>query len=121
MLFTTTPSAAHHSFAMFDPTHQLTLQGVVKDFRWTNPHAFIQLQVPDTAGSTNEWSIEMASPEHLLRAGWKPRMLKSGDRVTVVVNPMRDGSKGGQFVSASAGDGTPIGARQSRNAGAAEQ
>src|SRR5262245_44840400 len=74
------PAHAHHSFAMFDPQRELTLHGVVKEFRWTNPHAFIQLTVPNGAsGAEEEWSIELTSPEHLARAGWKPGTLKGGD------------------------------------------
>jgi hypothetical protein len=102
-------ATAHHSFAMFDAKQSVTLHGVVKEFRWTNPHVFIQLMATDDGGVAGEWSIELTSPEHLARAGWKPGTLKSGDKVTVVVHPIRDGSRGGQFVSAIAADGTPIG------------
>jgi hypothetical protein len=103
-------ATAHHSFAMFDAKQSVTLHGVVKEFRWTNPHVFIQLIATDDGGmAAGEWSIELTSPEHLARAGWKPGTLKSGDKVTVVVHPIRDGSRGGQFVSAIAADGTPIG------------
>jgi hypothetical protein len=102
-------AAAHHSFAIFDAKQSVTLHGVVKDFRWTNPHVFIQLLADGAAGAAaGEWSIEMTSPEHLVRAGWKPGTLKSGDKVTLVIHPVRDGSKGGQFVSRIAADGTQI-------------
>jgi len=104
-------AGAHHSFAMFDAKQSVTLHGVVKEFRWTNPHVFIQLLASDEAGvAAGEWSIELTSPEHLARAGWRPGTLKSGDRITLVIHPIRDGSKGGQFVSGVAADGTPIGA-----------
>jgi hypothetical protein len=100
---------AHHSFAIFDAKQSLTLHGVVKEFRWTNPHVFIQLMADGEAGAAAaEWSIELTSPEHLARAGWKPGTLKSGDKVTLVIHPIRDGSKGGQFVSRVAPDGTQI-------------
>jgi hypothetical protein len=104
----------HHSFAMFDQDRPVTLHGVVKEFRWNNPHVFIQLLANDEGGvAPGEWSIEMTSPEHMVRAGWKPGTLKSGDTITVVIHPVRAGSKGGQFVSAIAADGTPIGAPSS--------
>ena len=100
---------AHHSFAIFDAKKSLTLHGVVKQFLWTNPHVFIQLLADGEAGATaTEWSIEMSSPEHLVRAGWKPGTLKSGDPVTLVIHPVRNGIKGGQFVSRVAADGTQI-------------
>jgi Family of unknown function (DUF6152) len=109
MLFET--AAAHHSFAMFDAKQSVTLHGVVKEFRWTNPHVFIQLLATNEGGvAAGEWSIELTSPEHLVRAGWKPGTLKSGDKVTIVVHPIRGAMLGGQFVSGVAADGTAIGA-----------
>ena len=116
-----TSSQAHHSFAMFDAKQSLTLHGVVKEFRWTNPHVFIQLLASDEGGvAAGEWSIELTSPEHLVRAGWKPGTLKSGDRVTLVIHPIRDGSMGGQFVSGSAADGSPIGVAPAARTAAAK-
>lgn len=103
-------SLAHHSFAMFDTKQSITLRGVVKEFRWNNPHVFIQLIARADAGvAQGEWSIEMTSPEHLARLGWRPGTLKAGDRITLVIHPIRDGSKGGQFVRGTAADGTSIG------------
>ena len=105
-----TPERAHHSFSMFDAKKLVTLHGEVKEFRWTNPHVFIQLMATGDGGvAAGEWSIELTSPEHLVRAGWKPGTLKSGVKVTIVVHPIRLGSMGGQFVSGLAADGTPIG------------
>jgi len=102
-------AAAHHSFAIFDAKKSVTLHGVVKQFLWTNPHVFIQLMADgETGAAATEWSIEMSSPEHLVRAGWKPGTLKSGDPVTLVIHPVRNGIKGGQFVSRIAADGTQI-------------
>jgi hypothetical protein len=111
------PARAHHSFAMFDQQRQLTLHGVVKEFRWTNPHAFVQLLVAAEDGTNEEWSIEMTSPEHLLRAGWKPRMLQAGDQIVVTVHPLRDGPRGGQYMSGSRADGTPLGRGANANHG----
>jgi hypothetical protein len=102
-------AAAHHSFAIFNAKQSITLHGVVKQFLWTNPHVFIQLLAEGAAGAPpTEWSIELTSPEHLARAGWRPGTLKSGDKLTVVIHPVRDGSKGGQFVSRVGPDGTQI-------------
>jgi hypothetical protein len=100
---------AHHSFAMFDQSKTVTLQGTVKDFRWNNPHVFIQVMVKNDAGIEEEWSIEMTSPEHLARVGWKPGTLKPGDKVTLNIHPMHDGSKGGQYLSGTGPDGPLIG------------
>jgi hypothetical protein len=94
------PCGAHHSFSMFDPTKTLTLQGTVKEFQWTNPHCFIQLLVPSPGGSV-EWSVEMNSPGASFREGWRPGSLKAGDKVTLVINPVRNGASGGRLVSAT--------------------
>jgi hypothetical protein len=80
----------------------------VKEFQWNNPHCFIQLLVPK-GGARQEWSIEMGSPMHLLRHGFRPKTFNPGDKVTVVIHPMRDGSNGGDFVSATSADGTALG------------
>jgi hypothetical protein len=93
---------------MFDLKKSITLSGTVKEFQWTNPHCWIQLWVP-TEEHQVEWSIEMGAPIDLFRNGWKPRTLKPGDKVTVIIHPMRDGSNGGLFVSATASNGAPLG------------
>jgi len=108
-MLTASSALAHHSFAMFDQSKSTTLQGIVKDFRWTNPHVFIQLLVKTEDGNEEEWSIEMTSPEHLARVGWRPGTLKAGDKVTLVIHPMRDGVKGGQYLSGTGPDGPLIG------------
>jgi Family of unknown function (DUF6152) len=107
---TATAAVAHHSFAMFDQSKIVTLQGTVRDFRWTNPHVFIQLLIKNADGTETEWSIEMTSPEHLVRVGWKPGTLKAGDKVTLNIHPMHDGSSAGQYVSGTGPDGPLIGA-----------
>ena len=104
-LLTASSALAHHSFAMFDQSKSVTLDGTVKDFRWSNPHVFIQLLVKTEGGSEVEWSIEMTSPEHLARVGWRPGNLKPGDKVTLVIHPMRDGTAGGQYMSGTGPDG----------------
>ena len=88
------PAAAHHSFAMFDQTKIVTLEGTVTEFQWTNPHAFIELEV---AGGRH-WSIELNSPNNLKRQGWSRSAVKMGDKVTVRMNPLRDGQHGGLFL-----------------------
>jgi hypothetical protein len=94
---------------MFDQSKTVTLQGTGKDFRWNNPPVFIQLLVKNDSGVEQEWSIEMTSPEHLARVGWRPGTLKPGDKVTLSIHPMQDGSKGGQYLSGTGPDGPLIG------------
>ena len=103
------PALAHHSFAMFDRQKQVTLKGTVKEFQWTNPHSFIEIEALDEKGALATYSIEMNSPNNLTRQGWKSTALKPGDKVTVVMNPLRDGSRGGLFVSVMLPDGKVLG------------
>jgi uncharacterized protein DUF6152 len=94
------PASAHHSFAMFEPTKTLTFKGTVKTFQWTNPHVVLWVLVqPDGGGAAQEWSLETTSPGVLTRAGWTRQSLKVGDRVSVVLSPLRDGSHGGSLNS----------------------
>lgn len=104
---------AHHSFAMFDQTKTVTLKGKVAEFQWTNPHAFIELDVPGDSGSIDRWSLELNSPNNLTRQGWRRSALKPGDVVSVTLNPLRNGKKGGLFKSVVLPDGRILGdARQ---------
>jgi len=100
---------AHHSFAVFDRTKKVTLVGTVKDFQWTNPHAWIQVDVPGDKGQTTEWGVECGSPNMMARTGWKKTTLKPGDHITVVVNPLLDGRTNGSLVTATLADGTVLG------------
>ena len=105
LVLTALPVAAHHSFAMFDQREIMTLEGVVTEFQWTNPHAFIELDVPQRNG-TSHWSIELNSPNNLSRQGWRRTSLRAGDRVTLRMNPLRDGKRGGLFLDLEKSDGT---------------
>ena len=90
------PAAAHHSFAIYDRTKTLTLTGEVKAFQWTNPHCVIWFVVkPEGGGAAQDWGVETTSPGVLTRSGWTRNSLKAGDKVSVVFNPLRDGSHGG--------------------------
>ena len=104
-----TAAYAHHSFAMFDQSKQLSLKGTVREFQWTNPHAWIHLDVPGTDGTRESWQVELNSPNNLKRQGWKSTSVKTGDPVTLVLNPLKDGSKGGLFVSVTLPDGSVLG------------
>lgn len=106
------PAMTHHAGAMYDTDKRVVLTGTVKDFQWTNPHCWIQLLVPPMGseqGAPDEWSIQMAAPVQVLRAGWKPHTLNPGDKIVVTVHPMRDGKRAGDFVAATDGNGKTIG------------
>jgi Family of unknown function (DUF6152) len=103
------PAAAHHSFAMFDAEKTVTLNGSVKEFQWTNPHAWIMLTVANQQGQANVWAIELNGPSGLARDGWKPKTLTPGMNVSVTIHPLRDGTNGGQFLKVTLPDGSEMG------------
>ena len=109
LLSLTSPSFAHHSFAPFDLSREVTVAGVVKDVQFTNPHVWIQLLVPDGKGGETEWSVEGGAPGMMIRAGWKGSTLKSGDRVTLTMHPLRDGNPSGSLVRVTVPDGRVLG------------
>jgi hypothetical protein len=108
---------AHHSFAMFDQEKTISVSGTVKEFEWSNPHAWIHLTAADaTTGRPVDWSFEMGSVSQIAAQGWKSDTIKPGDKITVTGHPLRDGSRGGQYRSATLGDGRTISQRPDPNA-----
>jgi hypothetical protein len=105
---------AHHSPAAFDRTKEVKLVGTVKEFRWQNPHTWIEVLVPDEKGKEVLWGVELTSPTYLVRAGWKSNIIKPGDKVTVVVNPVRSGEPAGIFKSLTLADGRVLTERPAR-------
>jgi hypothetical protein len=100
---------AHHSPIVFDRTKQVTLTGVVTEFRWGNPHSWVHIDVMDKDGKVGNWGIEMDPASHLSREGWKSTTLKPGDKISVTVFPLRNDEKGGQYISVTLPDGTKLG------------
>lgn len=103
------PALAHHSFTMFDTTKAITITGTVTEFQWTNPHSYIEIDVPDESGAIKHWAIEMGSPSILQQSGWKFSNLKKGDKTTLVINPLKDGRPGGFLNTATLPDGRVLG------------
>ena len=104
-------AAAHHSPVMFDRTVSKTIVGTVVRFTWTNPHSAILLDVPNASGGADRWGVELGSPQSMARNGWRSNIIKPGDTVTVVVNPLKSGELGGIFVSMTLADGRKLGGR----------
>lgn len=98
-LLAASAALAHHSPAVFDRTREITLVGVVTEFRWSNPHCWIHLDVADAAGATSAWSVEMNPASLLARNGWTSKTIQPGDMVEVRVHPLRNDEKGGQYIS----------------------
>jgi hypothetical protein len=102
------PLAAHHSAAMFDTAKVIEINGTVKEFQWTNPHVWIQVEVQKD-GKKEEWSIEGGGPNTLSRQGWRPTSFTHGAAVTLRINPMRDGTTAGLFVGVKFADAKTLG------------
>lgn len=100
------PAAAHHSFAMFDNDHQIKIVGTVSDFTWQNPHVYVELEALDHSGAPGKhWTVECANPGILDRAGWKFNMIKVGQKLTMVIAPLRTGEPGGLLKEVTLPDG----------------
>src|SRR5262245_37472198 len=84
----TTSALAHHSFAMFDHSRTMTIKGTVTKFQWTNPHAYLDVDVAGSGGPTKHYTLEMTSINMLQRAGWRSNLIKAGDEVRAVMAPL---------------------------------
>ena len=102
------PAQAHHSAAMFDMAKAVTLTGTVKEFVWRNPHAAIEITAPDGAGKMDDWSIECSTPNILVRKGWTTKSLSAGDKVTLVMHPMKDGGRAGLVMTVTMPNGAVL-------------
>jgi hypothetical protein len=102
------PALAHHSFAMFDHVHRITVAGDVTRFDWTNPHVYIELTAPDGKGGQARYTIECASPNVLTRVGWKFNTVKVGDKVSALINPLKNGEPGGMLETLTTPDGKTL-------------
>jgi hypothetical protein len=103
------PAFAHHSFAMFDQTKVVTLDGTVTEFEWTNPHSWLHFMAMGADGKSLEYSIELASVAQQARIGWKADTVKPGDKIKVEFNPLKDGSRGGTLVAVTLPNGQRLG------------
>jgi hypothetical protein len=114
---------AHHSATGVDQTKTATVDGVVTQFKWANPHSWIEIETPKADGKGVDLrNFEMTSPAFLVRAGWKATTLKAGDKVKVSYRPMKDTEKdglGGLFVSITLPDGKTLTQQAPRGGGAA--
>jgi hypothetical protein len=100
--------SAHHSFAMFDMSKTLTMKGVVKELQWTNPHVWLDLLVVNPAGTPEVWGFEGQPTNAMMRHGWTRNSVKSGDKVTVTVHPLRNGNRGGSLLGVTLENGTQL-------------
>jgi hypothetical protein len=106
------PASAHHSLSIYDRGQSKTVEGVVKEFRFANPHARIILLVASQDGTMKEWDFEGGGVRRLTERGISVNTIAKGDRITVSYNPMRDGSARGLFVGFTTADGKTYATRR---------
>ena len=106
-LFAATPFfvEAHHSATMFDSTKQVTLEGTVKEFQYTNPHSWLLVDVTNKDGSVTTWGFEAEGPSTLMQRKIRPSDFTFGTKVTITGNPMRDGRPAAMWIKAVRADG----------------
>ena len=104
-------ASAHHSTAIYDSDNPVELSGTVVEWKFTNPHCIIELEVRDDSGETVIWSLEGSNTSLLFRRGWTPSTLQAGDKITVRVRPLRSGFTGGNYSNPRWEDGAPVGPR----------
>lgn len=107
-LIASMPAFAHHSFAIFDQSKVLTLSGTVKDFELVNPHAWLNVAIINDKGAPAIWAFEGGSVAQLQQLGWKKDNFPAGTKVVVTYRPMKDGSRGGQLMSATPEGGQKV-------------
>jgi hypothetical protein len=105
-------SSAHHSATMFEETKTITVEGVVKEFQYTNPHSWLLVDVKDKDGKVTTWGFEAEGPSTLQRAGIRPSEFPAGTRLTITGRPMKDGRPAAIWVNAVRADGRKFDPRE---------
>ena len=109
LLFSVMPASAHHAFAAeFDAKKEIKVSGTITKLEWTNPHAWLYVDVKDGSGKVTNWSFELGSPNGLVRLGWRRSSLKEGDQVTIEGFLAKDGSNTANAHSVTLPDGRKV-------------
>jgi len=109
LLFPVMPVSAHHAFsAEFDAKKGIKVSGTITKLEWTNPHAWLYVDVKDESGKVTNWSFELGSPNGLVRQGWRRSSLKDGDQVTIEGFRAKDGSNTANAHSVTLPDGSKV-------------
>lgn len=92
------PVAAHHGAATFDTGKKVVMEATVTEWTWANPHCFLKFAVTDQSGNVRHWIAETSNPPDMINRGWARNSFKAGDRVTVTVEPVKNGSPVGRVL-----------------------
>jgi hypothetical protein len=109
LLLGSTAVSAHHSFAMFDNTKNVTVEGTVKNVAYANPHVWVDMVVMNDKNQPVTWGMEGGNLGGLYRMGWAKDTVKVGDKIKMEVHPMKEGTPGGQIVRVTLADGRILG------------
>jgi hypothetical protein len=115
------PMSAHHGTGLYYGKDSITLKGTVTDFEWANPHVQIYFDVKDDKDGVVHWACETLSPGKLARNGWSREIMKSGDPITITLNPSRSGAPVGNLVKLVLANGTVLGSKDDAPGGAGGQ
>jgi hypothetical protein len=99
------PVSAHHAGVMFDEDSEVTMEGVVKEFQFTNPHSWLIVDVPNEDGSMTTWGFEAEGPTTLMERGIRRGDLAPGTKITITGRPMKDGRPAAAWTKAVRDDG----------------
>jgi len=108
MVLTSGAALAHHSTASYDMLHEVTIDGTVQDYQWTNPHSWMKVEAAGADGVSKLWSLEFGTPSLSIRTGWKPTTFKAGDRARFIFHPRLDGAPSGILSFAILPDGKTL-------------
>ena len=111
LLAVSAPLGAHHGAASFDTERELTLEGAVTEWVWSNPHCFLKFDVTDEGGAVTSWVTEVQNPIDMTSRGWARRSFRAGDVVTVVLEPVKSGAPVGRIRSVLLPNGQTLYAR----------
>jgi len=109
LLIASPATFAHHSAAGFDATKTVTVEGTVVEFRWANPHSWLEMKVPNSKGVMEDWNIEMAGVGALISHGWTKKSVGPGDKIKLTGHPLKTGEVGAIFIEATLPDGRVLG------------
>jgi len=116
------PLVAHHTASTLYTEKTVTLKGIVKTWRWSNPHCLLSLDVKGEDGQVVQWLAETQAPNTVYIDGYRANSFKAGDEITVTVRPAANGRPYGLLTQAVLADGTKLGAEEgARGRGAAAQ
>ena len=93
------PLVAHHGAAALDTGKEVTLKGTVTEWIWSNPHCFLQFDAKDETGTVRNWAVETQNPTTMTQRGWSRTAFKSGDEVTVTLEPVKNGQPIGRLLT----------------------